>query len=192
MGTSLIILDGKQKGREVPLPETIFLIGRDAQCHLRPHCEAVSQLHCAIAAWGGKVRVRDLQSRNGTIVNGLCIRSEIEVQDGDELQIGTLRFRIKQVKGAAKHAAAPVGQDDQWLLYSSVDAPVLSPGFGTWVADVKDESPTSAPGKRTGKKQQQADTVDKRAAGIKSVSAGDQLIAHIEKKHHKKKPRVTE
>jgi len=79
MAAKLNVVEGKHKDREIPLPETIFLVGRDRQCHLRPHCELVSKLHCAIAAWAGKVRVRDLKSRNGTFLNGKQIDGEVNV-----------------------------------------------------------------------------------------------------------------
>ena len=86
MEVKLVVLNGKHKDREIPLPSTIFLIGRDRQCHLRPHCPLVSKLHCAIAPWAGRVRVRDLKSRNGTFLNGQPIDGEVLVGDGDRLQ----------------------------------------------------------------------------------------------------------
>lgn len=190
MAVSLVILQGKQKGREIPLPETIFLIGRDEQCHLRPHCETVSQLHCAIAAWGGKVRVRDLQSRNGTVVNGLKIRGEIQVDDGDELQIGTLSFRIKIAKGVRK---VPQTGDEEakWLLYSAADSPVLSPGFGTWLVKKEQQGEVEATAAK-GAKKNPTKKADERLAGDQVVSAGEQLIAHIERQNRQRKPTTEE
>ena len=69
MEVRLIVREGKSRGRDIPLPSTIFVIGRGQQCHLRPHCRLVSKLHCAIARWAGKVVVRDLKSSNGTYIN---------------------------------------------------------------------------------------------------------------------------
>src|SRR5262245_43551614 len=128
MNVKLVVLEGKHRGREIPLPETIFLIGRDPQCHLRPHCQGVSKLHCAIAAWAGKVRVRDLKSSNGTFLNGRPIRDEVGAGDGDRLQVGTLvfAFRIKAEDDAPQRA--PVSERDvEWLLDSPNDSAVLDP-----------------------------------------------------------------
>jgi len=122
----LIVLEGKHKDREIPLPETIFMIGRDRQCHLRPHCASVSKLHCAIAAWAGQVRVRDLKSRNGTFLNEQRIEGEVVVHDGDQLRIGTLvfSFRIKTDDGVP--IGAPISSGDvQWLLDSASDSGLL-------------------------------------------------------------------
>jgi pSer/pThr/pTyr-binding forkhead associated (FHA) protein len=154
---ALIVLEGKYRDREIPLPETIFLIGRDPQCHLRPHCPLVSKLHCAIAAWAGKVRVRDLKSRNGTFLNGQPVDGEVAVADGDRLQVGTLvfGFRIKVEKGAP--LPAPVREEDvRWLLNLPADAPVLSPT------------------RRTVIKGAEADEADEAESGI-AVSAGQYL-----------------
>jgi predicted component of type VI protein secretion system len=123
----LIVLEGKHKDREIPLPETIFMIGRDKQCHLRPHCASVSKLHCAIAAWAGRVRVRDLKSRNGTYLNGQRIEDEVVVRDGDQLRIGSLvfSFRIKTDDGVP--IGAPITSGDvQWLLDSASDSGLLA------------------------------------------------------------------
>jgi pSer/pThr/pTyr-binding forkhead associated (FHA) protein len=144
-----LLLAGARDDRRIPLPETIFLIGRDRQCHLRPHCELVSKLHCAIAAWAGKVRVRDLRSRNGTYVNGRRIDGEVVVGNGDQLRVGSLVFvfRIKDADGTP--VTLPIAKREvQWLLDSPPDEAVLSPGRRTQVRAAADESPAPAAAKR--------------------------------------------
>lgn len=95
MEVKLIVASGTAKGRAIPLPSTVVMIGRGKKCHLRPHCPLVSKLHCAIAPWAGKVVVRDLKSSNGTFVNDERIQGEVRVYDGDRLRIGTLEFTIQ-------------------------------------------------------------------------------------------------
>jgi len=53
----------------------------------------VSQRHARIEATNGSVKVFDLQSTNGTRVNGDTI-SQWDLENGDELQFGDLRFRL--------------------------------------------------------------------------------------------------
>lgn len=132
MEATLIVLDGNQQGKEIPLPETVFVIGRDARCHLRPHCSSVSKLHCAIASWAGLVRVQDLKSRNGTLLNGTRISGEITVKDGDRLQVGTLNFefRIQVLPGSP--VVPPINpQQVEWLLDATPDMQVLSTSVQT-------------------------------------------------------------
>jgi pSer/pThr/pTyr-binding forkhead associated (FHA) protein len=147
---ALLVLDDTHNDRLIPLPETIFLIGRDPQCHLRPHCELVSKLHCAVAAWAGRVRVRDLRSRNGTFLNGRPIRGEAVARDGDELRVGTLRFAFRLWAASGGSPAAPVSKHNlQWLLDSPPDDSVLSPGRQTHVrADAAAPAAEPAPGNK--------------------------------------------
>ena len=167
MEARLVVLDGKQKGREIPLPETIFLIGRDPQCHLRPHCPSVSKLHCAVAAWAGRVRVRDLKSRNGTFLNGQPVHGEAAVRDGDQLQIGTLSFSfwIKNKDGTV-HTGPIEEKEVEWLLEASEDAEALSVGQRTCLLPaIPDPEPVTNPAA-------DSENPPKRKRRSKVVSAG--------------------
>jgi pSer/pThr/pTyr-binding forkhead associated (FHA) protein len=127
MEVKLVVAEGKAKGRVIPLPPTVVLIGRGSQCHLRPHCPLVSKLHCAIARWAGKVVVRDLKSANGTFVNDHRVRGEVRIGDGDRLRVGSLAFTF-QVKADGEDVM-PVQivreGDVRWLLDSPDDSATL-------------------------------------------------------------------
>lgn len=100
MQPKLIVGNGKRKGSKIPLPVSLFLIGRDERCHLRPSSSLVSRLHCVIGpAPGGRLAVSDMRSSNGTYVNGRRINGTVRLQHGDELQIGSLRFEIEVPDG---------------------------------------------------------------------------------------------
>ncbi len=121
MEVKLQVAQGKAKGREIPLPPTVFLIGRGSQCHLRPHCQLVSKLHCAIACWGGKVVVRDLKSVNGTFINDERITGEARIRDGDTLRVGSLSFTFRVKIELEPDMPVPVVRrgDVRWLLETS-------------------------------------------------------------------------
>jgi pSer/pThr/pTyr-binding forkhead associated (FHA) protein len=142
----LLIKQGPDQGREVPLPETMFLIGRGPECHLRPHCSAVSTRHCAIAIWAGKVRVRDLQSRNGTRLNGHLIDGEAAASDGDVLRVGTVEFEFRILAEAGDIVPAPVPDEREidWLLSAPSDSSVLSPSHLTGVLELEAEGAAPA------------------------------------------------
>ena len=109
MDLKLVVVQGKPKGKEIPILVSPFLIGRGAECHLRPNNELVSRRHCVLTIHGQEVRIRELGSSNGTIVNGERLTEELTLCDGDLIQVGTLCFEVK-IQGVAvpaKPAAAP-------------------------------------------------------------------------------------
>src|SRR5262249_42642836 len=60
MKLSLIVLTpGKSEGQAIPINLSQFVIGRDAQCHLRPASALISKRHCAVLVRGDKAFVRD-------------------------------------------------------------------------------------------------------------------------------------
>src|SRR3954469_16067839 len=107
MKLKLIVLAGSKEGLEIPLKKDKFLIGRAKECALRAGSEAISRRHCAIIRRDERWTVRDLGSRNGTHVNDERITKEVPLNDGDELRVGPLKFRVAQVeeKTAAPAAA---------------------------------------------------------------------------------------
>jgi pSer/pThr/pTyr-binding forkhead associated (FHA) protein len=96
MKVSLVVASGAHQGKVIPLTGPQFLIGRDAQCHLRPASQAISKRHCVVYVRDGKVYVKDFGSTNGTTVNDELIKdSEVVVVDGAALKIGPLDFTIR-------------------------------------------------------------------------------------------------
>lgn len=99
--TLQVLSQGKQEGKalEIKLPQ--FLVGRDAQCHLRPASPLISKRHCAILQKDGKAFVRDFDSTNGTFVNDEPVKGERELLNGDQLKIGPILFGVRLDADAA-------------------------------------------------------------------------------------------
>jgi pSer/pThr/pTyr-binding forkhead associated (FHA) protein len=185
MEAKLVVLEGKNKDQEIPLPETIFLIGRDTQCHLRPHCQLVSKLHCAIVPWAGRLRVRDLKSRNGTFLNDQPIHGEVVAIDGDQLRVGSLLFAVRvSVGGTAPRVPSIKERDVKWLLDAPADSGVLSPSIPTVIVDrVEVSASAGVEDTDAGALSPTAEAppvVKKR--GSKSVSAGQHLREYFERR----------
>jgi pSer/pThr/pTyr-binding forkhead associated (FHA) protein len=100
MRVKLKVLVGSGAGKEIPVPVSRFLIGRADDCHMRPKSDAISRNHCAILVKEDCVVIRDLNSRNGTFVNGERIQGDCELKAGDKIGIGKLEFEavIKESK----------------------------------------------------------------------------------------------
>lgn len=65
-----------------------LVIGRDHECHITLPISLISRQHCIIYRDGGSYIVEDLNSKNGTFVNGTPCRSLRVLNSGDEIQIG--------------------------------------------------------------------------------------------------------
>lgn len=105
MEVKLKVLSGKNSGKEINVPVKRFLIGRADDCHLRPKSDAISRNHCAILVSEDEVVIRDLNSRNGTLLNGEAVKGDRVLATGDVLKIGKIEFELA-IK-SKKKAPAP-------------------------------------------------------------------------------------
>jgi pSer/pThr/pTyr-binding forkhead associated (FHA) protein len=95
MKARIRIVSGPLTGQTIELSEGKVLIGREADCQLRPPCEFLSRHHCALLVDELTVRIRDLGSKNGTFVNGRRIAAnEIILLHDDLVSIGTTNLLI--------------------------------------------------------------------------------------------------
>ena len=77
--------------------ETVpFVIGRLADACLTLRSGGVSKRHAEISERDGVLWVRDLDSKNGTYVNGVRISGEMALREEDILQIADMPFRFSQ------------------------------------------------------------------------------------------------
>jgi predicted component of type VI protein secretion system len=94
VSAELKVVGGKHAGQVIPLNRQKFLIGREQDCQLRPNSEMVSRHHCVFSVDDYSVRLRDLGSTNGTLVNGERIRKDVVLVAGDRVVIGNLEFEL--------------------------------------------------------------------------------------------------
>lgn len=71
-------------------------IGRGERVDRCLDYEGVSRVHCRLERLGGLVRIRDLASKNGTLVNGKPVRVQ-DLCEGDIIQLGTACFRVRRM-----------------------------------------------------------------------------------------------
>ena len=101
VAAELKVVGGKHAGQVIPLNRRKFLIGREQDCQLRPNSDMVSRHHCVFSVDDYSVRLRDLGSTNGTLVNGERIRKETVLAAGDRIVIGNLDFELVVRAGIA-------------------------------------------------------------------------------------------
>jgi pSer/pThr/pTyr-binding forkhead associated (FHA) protein len=105
MIVKLVVANGKLSGKEIPVRNNQFVIGRDASCHLRPSSPAVSKLHCAVITADEGVWLRDLKSTNGTFLNGERISDRAMLHHGDKITVGPLLLQV-QISGTPGQAGS--------------------------------------------------------------------------------------
>jgi hypothetical protein len=85
--------------QEFDLPRGTTIIGRSLDCNLTIEDPLVSRQHARIIIGEDGAHVEDLSSRNGVRVNGLVVRSPLELHDGDRLRIGSQDMVFCRVDG---------------------------------------------------------------------------------------------
>jgi DNA-binding NtrC family response regulator len=105
VAAKICVVTGPDEGAEVPL-EHRGVVGAEEGCDLVLHDPAVSRRHVAISRVGGSIRVKDLQSRNGTFLGGTRLH-EAEVPLGAVLTVGgtaiavQTRWHVREVPPSA-------------------------------------------------------------------------------------------
>jgi pSer/pThr/pTyr-binding forkhead associated (FHA) protein len=70
------------------------VLGRNPDADVRLDDSWASRAHCEISEISGTLLVRDLESRNGTLVNGQYV-TEAHLLPGDRLTVGLTSFEIQ-------------------------------------------------------------------------------------------------
>jgi hypothetical protein len=91
------IVSGNEPGRlyTVNLGEKA-VIGRDAGCDLAlPRDPEVSARHCELIRSGKGIKIIDLESMNGTLVNGARLIGRANLESGALVRVGRTEFRVR-------------------------------------------------------------------------------------------------
>lgn len=84
----LIVREGAQTGRVFRIAEgDKKTVGRAPECDIRLQDQGVSRRHCTVENKGAVLRVVDLESANGSFINGQLVESG-SLSPGDQLAVG--------------------------------------------------------------------------------------------------------
>ena len=88
----LLALAGPLKDSTIPLPEGEATLGREPTNAVAIVDPSVSRKHCLLRPEeDGRFQIRDLDSRNGTLVNGQAVKQHY-LRHGDEITVGDSAF----------------------------------------------------------------------------------------------------
>lgn len=95
---TLQLTDIKNPGRifKAPVGEGVVIGRKAGEADIVIDYEkSVSARHCRIFERNGKFFVEDLQSSNGSLLNGICLEEETEICSGNLLTLGRLELKIQ-------------------------------------------------------------------------------------------------
>lgn len=93
---NLKALQGETVGKVFPIDGARVTIGRHPQCEVVLEHATVSRSHAQILVAGDEYFVQDLNSRNGTYVNGSKIDGRLPLCNGDEIQLSDVLLLFQQ------------------------------------------------------------------------------------------------
>lgn len=105
MNPRIVGIAGPFQGTLFALPEGEVTLGRDTSNHIWTGDSFLSRRHCVLTRAGSSLRIRDLDSHNGTRVNGIPVQEQ-ELQPGDQISVGNsvLAFLVDEDVPEEKHA----------------------------------------------------------------------------------------
>ncbi|MGD9736887.1 MAG: FHA domain-containing protein [Solirubrobacterales bacterium] len=116
MEARLWLSAGGEAPRSVPLAGERTVIGRSPEADVVLDDEAVSWNHLEIERRGEVLMATDLDSRNGTALNGEPLERPRRLRDGDTLIVGACRLEVST--GAATPIGATVAAGDPGVALS--------------------------------------------------------------------------
>jgi pSer/pThr/pTyr-binding forkhead associated (FHA) protein len=95
MKVKLVVQQGRKRVREIHLRPPEAVLGRGTSNAVRIPSGDVSRKHCRLRLENGIVTLEDLDSVNGTFLNGEEVRGVQVVRPGDCLEVGPVRFLVE-------------------------------------------------------------------------------------------------
>lgn len=85
----LIVLSGPEVGRMFKLEVADITMGRSGTAELRINDVGVSRNHARVFRGGDGIYLEDLESANGTFLNGERLHGRFQLRDGDKITLGS-------------------------------------------------------------------------------------------------------
>jgi pSer/pThr/pTyr-binding forkhead associated (FHA) protein/tetratricopeptide (TPR) repeat protein len=92
----LVVISGPDSGKEFELSKNEIIMGRSPTADVVLSDESLSRKHCKIVKTGSSYRIVDLESSNGTRVNGVRVIEQL-LKSFDVVNIGATEFRFLMI-----------------------------------------------------------------------------------------------
>lgn len=99
---SLALMAGPRYGEELPVPSPVVTLGRAAGCDVVVDDDSVSAQHARLEYDLGAWRITDLQSINGTAVEGVKLAPNVPtpLPYGATVRLGGVQLQFREAEGA--------------------------------------------------------------------------------------------
>ena len=94
--TRIIITSGPKSGLELPLGTEALTIGRSSESGLVIRDDYTSTHHARIMLWNGRWMIQDLDSTNGTFLNGSRVTVPTPIPLGATVKVGATTFELRR------------------------------------------------------------------------------------------------
>lgn len=94
--TRLVITSGPREGQEIVLGAEPLTIGRSAESGLVIRDDYTSTHHARLMLWNDEWVIQDLDSTNGTFLDGTRVTLPTPVRPGSTVTIGTTSFELRR------------------------------------------------------------------------------------------------
>jgi len=95
MDVKLVVEQGAARSHTIRLRSEETVIGRRHGCDVRVPSASVSRRHCLLSWRDDYLSVEDLDSANGTYLNGERVAGRQAVRPGDRLEVGPVTFVVE-------------------------------------------------------------------------------------------------
>jgi len=117
MEPKLIVVGSPLKGMTFALSNGEVSVGREPANQVCLNDLSVSRRHCVITPEAGKYKLTDLDSFNGTFVNGVPVKEQL-LQHGDQITVGDIPL-LFLLHEAEANAAGDVQLDEEHMITRS-------------------------------------------------------------------------
>ncbi len=130
----VVIENGALQGQKYDIAETLIL-GRHSTCDVILRTPGISRKHCRLFSMHNKFFIEDLQSRNGTYLNGESITKN-ELTDNDIINISNYIVRFVSPPEERSKSSSVIIEDDVGKHYDkAMSMESIDPSSGIGPAD---------------------------------------------------------
>ncbi len=85
----LIVISGPHVGKMFKVDQSEATVGRSSKADMYVNDVGISRKHARLVAYGNDVFVEDMESANGTYLNGDRVKRRVQLEDGDKITLGS-------------------------------------------------------------------------------------------------------